>query len=102
MAKNNKRIPIDYFTEKLQEQYQQDLLVKVIEVLAKKGFPMETEEEFNHLFRERLKKSVHEGMTTMSIDGVAICAYGQLEVLNKKKYIVQGDEIETTFKFVQL
>jgi len=102
MAKKNKRIPIDYFTEKLQEQYQQDLLVKVIEVLAKKGFPMETEEQFNHLFKERLKKSIHDGMTTISIDNIPICAYGQLEVLNKKKYIVQGDEIQTTFKFIEL
>lgn len=102
MAKSVKRILAHYFDQKLQENYQADVLAKVILALNKKGFEMQTEEEFNHLFRERLKKSIHEGITTMTIDGVEICAYGPLVVKGNKKYYTQADEIETEFKFVEL
>lgn len=91
-----KQIDINNYLPQLQEDYQKELFKKVCEVLESKGITIQTESEMKHIFKDRIKGEVTENETTLYLDGIPLCAYGQLEAK------IEGEEIATKFKFIAL
>lgn len=91
-----KQIDINNYLPQLQQDYQKELFQKVCEVLESKGIPIVTESEMKHIFKDRIKGEVTDDLTTLYLDGIPLCAYGQLEAK------IEGEDIATKFKFTAL
>lgn len=91
-----KRKDITPYLPQLQSDYQRELLERVMVILQSKGIEVGSEQEMHHLFKERVKKTIHKDVTTLSIDGTEFCAYGPLHAS------FEGDEIKTNYKFAEI
>lgn len=94
MPKNKLNIN-DYLPE-IKERYERDLLERVAGILIARGFALETDADIAHMFKERIKKTVIDGITTLNIDGVEFCAYGPVIAS------IEGEEIKTNYKFAEI
>lgn len=92
----SKKININDYLPELQTRYQKDILIKVVEVLQARGVPVNTEDEINRLFKDRIKGETFEGLTRLTLDGTPLCEYGQLHAE------VKGTDIATSFKFREI
>lgn len=95
MSRSNKHA-LDPYLPQLQSDYERELFERICKVLEDKGISIQDEAELKHLFQERLKRSVTDGITTMTLDGIEILAYGELHAE------FEGKEIKTSYKFMVL
>lgn len=81
------------YIPQLRADYEKELFERIVKVLEDKGITIQYEKELKHLFQERIKGTVHEGVTTLSLDGIEILAYGELHAE------FEGTDIKTNYKF---
>lgn len=89
----NKQLDINAYLPQLRQDWEKELFERICKVLEDKGITIQSEDELKHLFQERLKKTVHEGITTLSLDGIEILAYGELHAE------FEGTDIKTNYKW---
>lgn len=92
----SKKLNINDYLPQIQKDYEKEIFERVAKILEAKGIVMTTNEEMEHIFRERIKKSIHEGITTLSLDGNEFVAYGPVHAS------VEGKEIKTSYKFAEI
>lgn len=75
MSSQSKKDVIGDNIEELRKQALADTSVLVMNLLIELGHEFETDEGMAVFFKNRVKSIVHQGTTTLLLDGKEICAY---------------------------